>query len=374
MSEQICISIIVPFYNAEKYIKDCFDTLLAQDFKKSFEIIMVNDYSTDSSLNKIKQHNIPSLRLFSLPSNKGPSAARNEGIKNARGKYIFLLDADDQIESNTLTILYDIADQDDCDLVFSDFKRIENLQNQRNNVFNYLENQLFKKEEILEAMRKEIYEHNPSFGHLGLFGCNGRLIKSSILHDNKILFQEDLRFLEDKAFGWDILAYTQKVRYVRKQLYSYYVHPNITSGVIEGVNLGFPMSNFQLVKSCIENSLKKVGLVENKIKKFGDQALIFFIISLLVSYSRGIVLEKVNYKKGIKCRRKIIKEIIADSIISEAIKNYSPSKNESFLIPKAIAWRSLFLIEFACTRRGNQTVQMRRKHEIYNKNGGRDKN
>ena len=105
MSEQICVSIIIPFYNAEKHIENCFSTLLAQDFKKSFEIIMVNDYSTDSSLNKIKQHNIPSLRLFSLPSNKGPSAARNEGIKNARGKYIFLLDADDQIESNTLTIL-----------------------------------------------------------------------------------------------------------------------------------------------------------------------------------------------------------------------------------------------------------------------------
>ena len=361
MSEQICVSIIIPFYNAEKHIENCFSTLLAQDFKKSFEIIMVNDFSTDGSVDKIKQHNMPSFRLFSLPSNKGPSAARNEGIKNARGKYIFLLDADDQIESNTLTILYDIADQDDCDLVFSDFQRIENLQNQRDNVFNYLENQLFEKEEILEAMRKEIYEHNPSFGHLGLFGCNGRLIKSSILRDNKIFFQENLRFLEDKAFGWDVLACTQKVRYVRKQLYSYYVHPNISSAVIEGVNLGFPMSNFQLVKNCIENSLKKAGLVESKIKKFGDQALIFFIISLLVSYSRGITLEKVNYKKGIECRRKIIKEIIADSVVSKAIKNYSPSKNESFLIPKAIAWRSLFLVEFACTRRGNQTVRMRRK-------------
>ena len=361
MSKQISVSIIVPVYNAEKHIKNCINTILKQDFNKPFEIIIVDDSSTDNTQNQIKQYNIPSIKLFSLTSNRGPSTARNIGIKNARGEYIYLLDADDQIEANTLTTLYNIANQDSCDLVFSDFKRIENLQNQRNNIFNFPNSQFFGKKEILEAMHKEIYDHNPLFGHLGLFGCNGRLIKRSVLHDNKILFKEDLRFLEDKTFAWDVLGSVQKVSYVRKQLYSYYVYPNISSAVIEGVNLGFPMTNFQMVKNCIENSLRKRGLAENKIEKFGDQAFIFFIISLLVSYSRGIALRKVELKKGIKNRRKIINAIITDSNVSKAIKNYSPSKNESLWIPKAIAWRSRIFLEYVSTRRAKETVKMRRE-------------
>ena len=361
MSDQICISVIVPFYNSENHIKNCLRTLLAQDFKKPFEIIMIDDASTDNSKEVIKMHKIPLLQLFSLPSNVGQSAARNVGIKNARGKYIFLLDGDDVIATNTLTTLYNIADQDECDFVFSDYKRTENSQNQRNNIFNYPDDQYFENEEILEAMRKEIYEHNPLFGHLGLFGCNGRLIKRSIIHDNKILFCEELRFLEDKVFAWDVLGFVKKARYVRKQLYSYHVYPNVSTAVIEGVNRGFPMSNFKLVQKHIQNSLRQCGLSDSKIEKFGDQGLIFFIISLLVSYSRCMALGKVESEKGITCRRKIIDEIISDEEVNKAIKNYTPSKKESYWIPKAISWRSRFFLEFACTSKGKETIKMRRE-------------
>ena len=59
MLEQVCVSVIVPFYNSEKYIKNCLSTLLAQDFKKPFEIIMVDDASTDSGEKIIKLHKIP---------------------------------------------------------------------------------------------------------------------------------------------------------------------------------------------------------------------------------------------------------------------------------------------------------------------------
>ncbi len=361
MLEQVCVSVIVPFYNSEKYIKNCLSTLLAQDFKKPFEIIMVDDASTDSGEKIIKLHKIPLLQLFSLPSNIGQSAARNIGIKNAKGKYIFLLDVDDELNKNTLTTLYDIAEKEDCDFVFSDYKRIEKSQNQRSNIFNYPDNEFFETEEILEAMRKELYEHNPLYGHLGLFGCNGRLIKRSIIYDNKISFCEELRFLEDKTFAWDVLGFVKKARYVREQLYSYHVYPNVSTAVIDGVNRGFPMNHFKLVQKHIQNSLRHRGLTESKIEKFGDQGLIFFIISLLVSYSRCIALGKVEFKKGIESRKRIISEIINDVNVSKAIKNYYRSKKESYWIPKAIAWRSQFLLELACTIRGKETIKMRRK-------------
>ena len=361
MSYPINISIIVPFYNSEKHIKNCIDTLVNQNFDGSFEIIMVDDASTDNSQKEIKKYNLPSIKLFSLGVNAGQSAARNLGIKKAKGTYIFFMDVDDTIEKNTLSTLYNLAIQKDCDVVFSDFKRIENSQNQRNNIFNYPDDQFFDSEELLNLMQKELYDHNPLFGHLGLFGCNARLIKSSIIHNNKILFREELRYLEDKTFGWDTLGFVKNVYYVKKQLYSYHVYPNVSTAIIDGVNNGFPLANFKLVKNHIQNSLRSRGLDENNVKKCGDQGFIFFIITLLVSYSRCILLKKVEFHKGKSYRKKIINEIINDPDISKAIKNYSPSKQESYWIPKSITFRSSFFLELACNIRANETIQMRRK-------------
>ena len=96
MLKNPCVSVIVPFYNAKSHIKTCLDVLLNQDFNKPFEVIMVDDASTDNSQSIVKMHNFPNLRLYTLPSNFGPAAARNLGLKNAKGEYIYFLDVDDQ--------------------------------------------------------------------------------------------------------------------------------------------------------------------------------------------------------------------------------------------------------------------------------------
>ncbi len=267
MSNPIKISIIVPFYNAEKHINNCLDALLKQSFNESYEIIMVNDASTDNSINEIKKNNSQIIKIFSLIKNTGQSAARNLGIRNASGEYIFFMDVDDTIEIDTLSTLYDVAVKNDCDVVFSDFKRIEASVNQRSNIFNYENDQFFNHQDLLNVMINELYNHNPLFGHLGIFGCNARLIKSSIIHDNKIFFCDELRYLEDKTFGWDILGFAKKVYYLKKQLYSYNVFPNVSTAIIDGVNNGFPLSNFKLVKKHIEQSLRNKGLSENEVHK-----------------------------------------------------------------------------------------------------------
>ena len=361
MSEKFCVSVIVPFYNDESNIKTCLDVLANQDFIKPFEIIMVDDASTDNSRNIVKMHNFPSLRLYSLPSNSGPSAARNVGINKAKGEYVFFLDTDDTIAANTLTTLYSIAYQTTCDFVFSDFKRIENSQNQRTNTFNYPEDQTFENYNLMEAMRREL--HDPLLGNLGLFGCNGRLIRRSIISDNNIFFEEKLRFMEDKTFCWDILSFVRSASYVRKQLYSYNVRPNVHTAVTEGLNRGFPLSNFKLIKNHIQNSLKQRGFSAQEIEKLGDQGFIFCIITILVSYSRSMILGKVDLESGIKHRRKIINDILDDPDVAKAIRSYSPSEKESAWIPRAIAWRFHKLLEFACNRRAKEVLRIRRAGE-----------
>ena len=124
----------------------------------------------------------------------------------------------------------------------------------------------------------------------------------------------------------------------------------------------FIISYFKLVKSHIQNSLKKRGFSVESIKKLGDQAYIFFIINALVSISQSIIQNKVELEKGIKSRRKIIGEIISDSEVSKAIVNYSRSQEESKWIPRAIYWRSRILLEFACTRRANEILSKRKKY------------
>ena len=148
MIEHFCVSVIVPFYNAEPYLKRCIDILLKQDFNKPFEIIMVDDASTDNSQNIIKKQNSPMIKLYSLPSNTGPSAARNIGLKIAKGDYVFFLDADDTISTSTLKTLYSHAKENSFDLVFSDKKRIENSQNQRENIFLYPADKTFSNSDI----------------------------------------------------------------------------------------------------------------------------------------------------------------------------------------------------------------------------------
>ena len=107
--------------------------------------------------------------------------------------------------------------------------------------------------------------------------------------------------------------------------------------------------------------MKQRGLAAKEIEKHGDQGFIFIIITALVSYSRSMALGKVNLEEGVQCRRKIIVDIIADPDVSKAIRNYSPSKKESSWIPKAIAWRSRRLLEFACNRRAKEVVRIRRE-------------
>jgi len=359
MLSQICISIIIPFYNAESHIKTCLNTLVKQDFNKPFEIIMINDGSTDGGMDMIKAHGISNINLYSLVHNSGPGAARNLGLKMAKGKYIFFHDIDDTLDSNILTTLYEIAIKKDYDLVFCDRRYIENSQNQRNNIFSYSADKYFENSDIVEEMRKRWYDPL----HVScIVDLPGRLIRRTIVIDNKIYFEESLRYMEDETFIWDVLGYVKNAVYIRNQLCSYFVHPNINTALSAGIDRGFNLSNFKLMKNHIQESLKRQGISDIETKKIGDQAFIFCIISALISYSRSMLLGKVDREKGSKIRKQLIKNIISDLDIKNSIKNYIRSKNESFLIPKSIAWRSSLLLEILCINRAKEILQIRRKN------------
>ena len=106
MSEAPIISVIVPVYNAEKYLHECIESILSQSFT-DFELILVDDGSTDSSPSICDEYSSKDAWLSSVHDiNKGVSAARERGFRESKGDYICFVDADDRISRDYLKMLY----------------------------------------------------------------------------------------------------------------------------------------------------------------------------------------------------------------------------------------------------------------------------
>ena len=358
MTNQVAISVIIPCFNAEKFIKNCLDDLHNQNFEKDIEIIIIDDASEDKTVEIIKSFDLKNLRFFPLKQNSGPAAARNLGLKKAVGKYVFFLDVDDKISPEILKCLYYPAIEKDLDMVFCDKQLIERSTNQRENIFYYSTDRLFEKNQITNELLERFT--NP-FSYSGIFLHYGKLIKRSLLVENNIFFVEELRYLEDEVFGWDTLAFVKNVAYIRKQLYLYYINPKTNTARSEALNKGFPISNFFLIKDHIKKSLKKRNLEETNSENFSNHAFAYFIINSLVSYNMSIFLEKIDSRTGKKNLKNFVKELINNKDIINAFKNYKPSKNESRWIPKAILTKSIFLIKLACNMRCKEILRENRR-------------
>ena len=122
------ISVIIPVYNVEKYLNECLDSVLAQTFK-DFEVICVNDGSTDNSPEILRQYADKDQRVkIVTQNNQGLSMARNNGLKEACGRYVYFVDSDDAIHPQCLEIAYSLAEKQQADLVcFSYIKMKEKI-------------------------------------------------------------------------------------------------------------------------------------------------------------------------------------------------------------------------------------------------------
>ncbi len=111
------VSVIIPVYNAEKYLRECLDSVVNQTLR-DIEIICVNDGSTDNSAAILQEYTKADSRITIIgQENQGLSAARNCGMRCAHGKYIYFLDSDDYIEKEALEILVRLAEDHDADSV-----------------------------------------------------------------------------------------------------------------------------------------------------------------------------------------------------------------------------------------------------------------
>ncbi len=207
-------SIIIPAYNCEHYLQGCLESIRGQAFK-NFEVICVNDGSTDQTLDILKYYAAIDARISYIDvTNHGPSYARNLGIKQATGEYILFMDSDDFYNADSLEVLNQKIEESNPDVVtysanvypihnFNDW--YEKTLHGQNNTFGKL-----TVEEILA---------NPYLG-VYIWKCAYR---REMLRRKKLYFDKSMKYGEDALFLMKVLLESEKTISLSNELYNYRV-------------------------------------------------------------------------------------------------------------------------------------------------------
>lgn len=207
------LSIIIPMYNAQDTIKECIDSIELQDTEFKFEIIVVDDGSTDNSVNLLRNLIFDFNNIFLIQQkNSKQSVARNNGLKKAQGKYVMFFDCDDTIEPNMLNKMINLMNENN-QLVMCGIKKIFNnkviIENQ-----SVLGRSSSKEDLIIKYLTK-----NKEFD-VGLWD---KIFKLDIIKNNKLIF-ENGNFFEDSLFILKYLYFCDldKIKFINDQFYDLY--------------------------------------------------------------------------------------------------------------------------------------------------------
>ena len=253
LMQKIDVSIIVPVYNLEKYILKCLESLVGQTYK-SYEVIIVDDGSVDGSAKIITDfifNNSLENFIFLQTVNRGPSAARNEALKIAKGKWISFVDGDDWVEQNYLEIMVSKVEETGADLCIGGLQAFYEAD---------------KRFDVWVDHGNGFYEMPRDLNKLYSYGyLHAHLYKKAIIDKYNIYFDEDMRIAEDSAYNLDYNSKISSFCTVKDVIHNYRigrsgsitqktVHPKMKK------NLCFHMKGFtdsfnedDLIKCIYEN-------------------------------------------------------------------------------------------------------------------------
>ena len=210
------ISIVIPVYNTEKYLRQCLDSVVNQTLK-DIEIICVNDGSTDNSLNILKEYMAQDNRIKVVnKKNGGLSSARNEGLKYITSEYCYFLDSDDYIESNLLETACNFLANNEIDYYCFGSEIFFNYKNmiQDTNAIN----------EYLRIKYKGIQKAKFNVGQNQNIHVWNKVFKTSIIKENNVRFIDGLLY-EDIFFTWYYFFLSQKIYFDPHIFHHYRIHP-----------------------------------------------------------------------------------------------------------------------------------------------------
>ena len=280
------LSIIVPVYNGEKYLARCFDSLFNQDLDyRDYEVIVVFDGSSDSSLDitndyKNKYENI---KIISQ-ENQGQSAARNTGIRNAKGEYLFFVDSDDYIAPLVLKNLKNIAIISQLDFLgFSSTKTSSS---------NYKVNVDFSKFNSNGILVYNGLSYISNFNYSNTVWWY--LVKRDILVATNLLFEEG-KIIEDGIFTTELLLNCKRASYLDLDIYRYFINEDSIMHNKSKSHLAKINEDFKFIVHKFTNLIKlanRKGADNNAVRRLvvRQESYVFFLFIRLLR-------ENVAYKE-----------------------------------------------------------------------------
>jgi glycosyltransferase involved in cell wall biosynthesis len=252
------VSIIIVAFNSDKYVKFCIESIKKQSYR-NWELLIVNDCSTDNTKNIISKYKSKNIKIFNLIKNVGPYKATDFALKNAKGEYIAILDSDDY--SHRLRIQSQVLELDNDNtigLVFTKYK----LVNYKNKILKSNKNQQFISED----------DFNKKFPCINL-ACNSsamfrrEYIKKIKFYSKKYFYSNDYNFYLN-------IFKISKVKLINK-FYTYYrVHLNQRTNVLDSKII---------LRECLSNLLWSL---KNDLINYSN--VIFFLSRFLITYSKLI--------------------------------------------------------------------------------------
>lgn len=247
------ISVIVPVYNVEKYIWDCLQSVANQTKTVGVECILVDDKGTDNSMGIVEEfvssyNGFVGFRILHHEENKGLSAARNTGIKAAKGKYLFFLDSDDTVMPCCLELLQGLAEQYGADMVQGSYKSESPYLLQMENV----NLPLFSNDESFVKRTLLNYDCVPVM-------AQNRMVKKQVVLDSKLYFKEGI-IHEDLYWNFFLAKAIRRIVFCKERTYFYRLNPN---SITNKINLSKESQSF---KTIITDFCENIDAKEKKIQ------------------------------------------------------------------------------------------------------------
>lgn len=302
------ISVIIPVYNSEEYLKTCIESVLNQGIDE-IEIVCVDDASSDDSLAILEEYADMDDRITVISQkNGGASSARNHGLRFARGKYIQFLDSDDYLRENALKTLWEYADREKTDIIYFGAKSVFDDEHLKKNHGQYEEyytrKQVFKEPISGDTMFLDLVSRN-------CFRCSVPLqfIRRDFLMDSHILFEEGIVH-EDELFSSLILAVASRVLCIEDCLY------------VRRVHSGSVMTAMQIEKKFIGlftvcTKLKANAIANPKLSNIAREALCIHEQRQFDACKRAY--EKLTYQQQIQLQSDL------PNLLSTAYKDLRPA-------------------------------------------------
>lgn len=289
--EDFLISIVIPIYNAEKYLEQCLNSIKNQTYK-NFEVIMVNDGSKDESETICKRFSEDDSRFrYFTKSNGGVSSARNLGLDNVKGDFITFIDSDDWIAEKHLELLINSIKKTNSDIVVSCYKEFDNnidtyytivYTKQEKNLLNF---EKMNRDDFLTIFPK-LMSINVCFNN-----AVAKLFRKELV--NNLRFDTSIKYGEDLDFYFSLYLNVESVSYVDELTYVYRIHGDSTT------------SNFN--QEYAEQELSIFKKMFKKIQEIGLPTIHYFnkfqkLLKARVNYIKNKVLlnEHLDFLKNIE--------------------------------------------------------------------------